>query len=72
MILVIHGGSFMPAYCTTSSTFEIYCKWCVEHHQTPPTRDWWDNAVTQPRQFDRRLSDDELDDETEIRDGWAR
>jgi hypothetical protein len=63
----------MPAHCSTSSTYDWYCQFCIDMHRTPPTREWWDNAVNQPRtRADRALTDDEFDDETERREGWAR
>ena len=72
VILVIHGGSFMPAYCAKFSPFDIYVQWCIDTHRAPPTRAEWDNYCNQPRQPDRRLSDDGFDDAEEQRDGWSR
>ena len=62
----------MPAYCSTSFAYETYCELCIKMHREPPTREWWDNSCNQPRPVERRLSDDEFDDEVEQRDGWAR
>ena len=60
----------MTAHCW-NPPYDIYCKWCISVRREPPTREWWDNSCSQPRQPDRRLSDDEWDDAEEQRDGWA-
>lgn len=55
-------------------TYSIYCQWCKDHHQTPPTREWWNKSVSQPRPNVAIIdfqSDFEFDVETERREGYA-
>lgn len=60
----------MPAFAADG--YSIYRQWCIDHHQAPPTREWWDHACSQPRtHIARRLTDDEFDDEVERREGWS-
>jgi hypothetical protein len=54
-----------------SDTYAIYYQWCLDHHRTPPTKTWWDNAVKQPRQPTPKQNDFDFDIETERREGYA-
>lgn len=52
-------------------TYVIYVAWCLDHHRTPPTREWWNAACTILRIPTPRQPDIDFDYETERREGWA-
>lgn len=57
-------------------TYAIYCQWCKDHHQTPPTREWWDQSIAKALHAptDRVIdfqSEFEFDVATERREGWG-
>lgn len=57
------------------SGYEIYSEWCRERGQTPPTKEWWDRACSQPRNIVNSAMLDMAADQREIdrerREGWA-
>ena len=52
-------------------TYTIYRQWCLDHHRTPPTREWWDTACARNAVPTPKLDDITFDITTEQREGWA-
>lgn len=60
-------------------TYTIYCQHCIARGQTPPTREWWDNACTKrkptlrlaPNYIVQSQADFDFDIAVEQREGYA-
>lgn len=52
----------------TPSTYDIYCSWCRDRGQPPPSREWWNKAIRASKTV---VFEPDFDIETERREGWA-